>query len=227
MVYTSSNTRATSKTLQMTSKPSSTNQDTATGKNRSHQPTNMQFHQRRNVSLTQDQHPVAQNSGSRQKPPPLHYYQYHRQQQQQQQSAAQRHYAHDGNGSRQLMSFPAKAPIDVDNNNRQSNGHGNSDSSIIDECSDNDDDHYNSNRSILNHHNCQPTDNIYMDALSEVRTENKTKNCDVRKRNDAQNLVCKSPDEQNIFPIVFRTKQKKNVHKLKSIISSGTSDVIC
>lgn len=167
MVYTSSNVRAMSKTHQMTSKQSA-NENTAVAKNRS-QSTNMHFHQRRNVPLPQEQHPVAQNS--RQKAQPQQHQQYYQYHQQPYYGGGQRH---DGNVSRQLMSLPAKAPINVDKIHRHSksmganDGNGSADSSCVDEYSSDDDHHYNSNRSILNHHNCQSADDIYMDALSEV-----------------------------------------------------------
>lgn len=175
MVYTSSNVRAMSKSHQMTSKQSANeNAAAAAAKNRS-QTTNMHFHQRRNVSLPQEQHPVAQNSRQKAQPQQQQhqqYYQYH--QQMYFGMAGQRH---DGNGSRQLMSLPAKAPIDADNVHRHSksmgasDGNGSADSSCVDDYGSDDDHHYNSNRSILNHHNCEPADDIYMDALSEVGIE--------------------------------------------------------
>lgn len=171
MVYTSSNVRAMSKSHQMTSKQSASEKTAAAAKNRS-QTTNMHLNERRNVSLPQEQHPVAQNSRQKAQPQHQQYYQYH--QQLYFGMAGQRH---DGNGSRQLMSLPAKAPIDADNIHRYSKSmgasdvNGSADSSCVDEYSSDDDHHYNSNRSILNHHNCQPTDDIYMDALSEVRIE--------------------------------------------------------
>lgn len=174
MVYTSSNVRAMSKTHQMTSKQAAEN--AGAGKSRS-QSSNMHFHQRRNVPLPQEQHPVAQNSRHKaHQQQQQHYYQYHEQRQQQHhQSAGQRQYAHDGNVSRQLMSLPAKPPIDVDNRHNNSatanDGNSSSDNSIVDEYNSDDDRHYNNNRSILNHHNCEPVDDIYMDALSEVRNQ--------------------------------------------------------
>lgn len=173
MVYTSSNVRGMSKTHQITSKQT-TNNNLAVGKNRP-QSANMHFNQRRNVSLPQEQHPVAQNS--RQKAQPPQYYQYH--QQQHHQIVGQRQYTRDGNSSRQLLPLPAKAPIDVDKINRHgkcmpaNDSNGGGDNSIVNDTDD--DHHYNSNRSILNHHNCQPTDDIYMDTLSEVGTDVKAK----------------------------------------------------
>lgn len=173
MVYTSSNVRAMSKSHQITSKHS-TNENTVMAKNRS-QSTNMHFHQRRNVSLPQEQHPVAQNSRQKVQPQQHQHQQYYHYHQQPYYGGGQRH---DANVSRQLMSLPAKPPTDVDNNVRRhsksmagNDGNGNADSSCIDEYSSDDDLHYNSNRSILNHHNCQTADDIYMDALSEVGIE--------------------------------------------------------
>lgn len=179
MVYTSSNVRAMSKTHQMSTKQSA-NENLAAGKIRSPS-SNMHFQPRRNVALPQEQHPVAQNSRQKAPPQQQQYYQYHHQHQQQQhQSAGQRQYTRDGSSSRQLMSLPAKAPIDGDHGNRHNSknmatndGNGSSDNSIADEYSSDDDLRYNNNRSILNHHNCQPTGDIYMDALSEVRIKNR------------------------------------------------------
>lgn len=176
MVYTSSNVRdrTPTKPHQMASKQSPNDiAPLPPNKNRSHS-SNVHYHhqspQHQQHQRRPDQHPVAQNSRQKaQSSRPI---------------AAQNHRQMHDTPRSHLMSLPA-----IDHNNRHNSmatSRSNGDNSIDDHyyysnCDDVDRRTvYNnnnstttttvSNRSILNHHNCQPTDDIYMDAMNEVRS---------------------------------------------------------